>query len=88
MTLEELQEKYLAECEKNKTLTEDNNNLKSVNEKLKSDNERLIDYNNKLFMRVTTPTKPDAEQPREKTAEELEQEKINEIKKIMEDMKK
>ena len=34
MTLEEMQEKYLAECEKNKTLTEDNNNLKSVNEKL------------------------------------------------------
>lgn len=87
MTLEELQEKYLAECEKTKTLTEENNNLKTTNEKLNEDNKRLVDYNNKLFMRVTTPTAE--EQPAKVlTPEEQEEEQIKAIRKLMEEQRK
>lgn len=88
MTLEELQEKYLAECEKNNTLQEENKNLKNANEKLKNDNDRLTDYNNKLFMRVTEPVKNEPENSKELTSEEKEEKLIKEIKQKMEEMKK
>ena len=84
MTIEELQEALLKEQEKNKTLQGDYDSLKAKNEELVASNARLTDYNNKLFMRVTEPVN---EQKKEKelTAEELEANEINTIRKIMKD---
>ena len=84
MTIEELQEALLQEQEKNKTLQGDYDSLKAKNEELVASNARLTDYNNKLFMRVTEPVN---EQKKEKelTAEELEANEINTIRKIMKD---
>ena len=47
-------------------------------------NNKLVDYNNKLFMRVTTEPQPQqVEKPL--TAEEAEEKEIAEIKKLMEE---
>lgn len=82
MTIEELQEALLQEQEKNKTLQGDYDSLKAKNEELVANNARLTDYNNKLFMRVTEPVQEQQKQ-KELTAEELEAQEINTIRKIM-----
>ena len=82
MTIEELQEALLQEQEKNKTLQGDYDSLKAKNEELVANNARLTDYNNKLFMRVTEPVQEQQKQ-KELTAEELEAQEIDTIRKIM-----
>ena len=84
MTMEELQEALLQEQEKNKTLQGDYDSLKAKNEELVASNARLTDYNNKLFMRVTEPVEEQQKQ-KELTAEELEAQEIDTIRKIMKD---
>ena len=84
MTIEELQEALLQEQEKNKTLQGDYDSLKAKNEELVANNARLTDYNNKLFMRVTEPVQEQQKQ-NELTAEELEAQEIDTIRKIMKD---
>lgn len=84
MTLEELQENLLKEQEKNTELNTKYNSLVEENKKLKESNERLVDYNNKLFMRVTTERKEE-EPNKELTEEEKEQEYINDVIKLMEE---
>ena len=84
MTIEELQEALLQEQEKNKTLQGDYDSLKAKNEELVANNARLTDYNNKLFMRVTEPVQGQQKQ-KELTAEELEAQEIDTIRKIMKD---
>ena len=84
MTIEELQEALLQEQEKNKTLQGDYDSLKAKNEELVANNARLTDYNNKLFMRVTEPVK-EQQKEKELTAEELEAQEIDTIRKIMKD---
>ena len=84
MTIEELQEALLQEQEKNKTLQGDYDSLKAKNEELVANNARLTDYNNKLFMRVTEPVQEQQKQ-KELTAEELEAQEIDTIRKIMEE---
>lgn len=84
MTIEELQEALLQEQEKNKTLQGDYDSLKAKNEELVANNARLTDYNNKLFMRVTEPVQEQQKQ-KELTAEELEAQEIDTIRKIMKD---
>ena len=84
MTIEELQEALLQEQEKNKTLQGDYDSLKAKNEELVASNARLTDYNNKLFMRVTEPVEEQHKQ-KELTAEELEAQEIDTIRKIMKD---
>ena len=84
MTIEELQEALLQEQEKNKTLQGDYDSLKAKNEELVASNARLTDYNNKLFMRVAEPVNEQQKQ-NELTAEELEANEINTIRKIMKD---
>lgn len=84
MTIEELQEALLQEQEKNKTLQGDYDSLKAKNEELVASNARLTDYNNKLFMRVTEPVQEQQKQ-KELTAEELEAQEIDTIRKIMKD---
>ena len=82
MTIEELQEALLQEQEKNKTLQGDYDSLKAKNEELVANNARLTDYNNKLFMRVTEPVQEQQKQ-KELTAEELEAQEIDTVRKIM-----
>lgn len=84
MTIEELQEALLQEQEKNKTLQGNYDSLKAKNEELVANNARLTDYNNKLFMRVTEPVQEQQKQ-KELTAEELEAQEIDTIRKIMKD---
>lgn len=84
MTIEELQEALLQEQEKNKTLQGDYDSLKAKNEELVANNARLTDYNNKLFMRVTEPVQEQQKQ-KELTAEELEAQEIDTVRKIMKD---
>ena len=84
MTIEELQEQLLQEQEKTQKLQADYDNLKAKNEELVASNARLTDYNNKLFMRVTEPVQEQQKQ-KELTAEELEAQKIDTIRKIMEE---
>ena len=84
MTIEELQEALLQEQEKNKTLQGDYDSLKAKNEELVANNARLTDYNNKLFMRVTEPVQEQQKQ-KELTAEELEAQELDTIRKIMKD---
>ena len=84
MTIEELQEALLQEQEKNKTLQCDYDSFKAKNEELVANNARLTDYNNKLFMRVTEPVQEQQKQ-KELTAEELEAQEIDTIRKIMKD---
>ena len=84
MTLEELQEALLQEQEKNKTLQGDYDSLKAKNEELVASNARLTEYNNKLFMRVSEPVEEQQKQ-KELTAEELEAQEIDTIRKIMKD---
>ena len=67
----ELEAKLTAELDKNKELTEQNN--------------KLVDYNNKLFMRVTTESQPQQVEEKPLTAEEAEEKEIAEIKKLMEE---
>jgi len=67
----ELEAKLTAELDKNKELTEQNN--------------KLVDYNNKLFMRVTTEPQPQQVEEKPLTAEEAEEKEIAEIKKLMEE---
>ena len=67
----ELEAKLTAELDKNKELTERNN--------------KLVDYNNKLFMRVTTEPQPQQAEEKPLTAEEAEEKEIAEIKKLMEE---
>lgn len=87
MTIEELQEALLQEQEKNKTLQGDYDSLKAKNEELVANNARLTEYNNKLFMRVTEPVQEQQKQ-KELTAEELEAQEIDTIRKIMNDRRK
>ena len=84
MTIEELQEQLLQEQEQRQKLQADYDNLKAKNEELVANNARLTDYNNKLFMRVTEPVKEQQKQ-KELTAEELEAQEIDTIRKIMKD---
>ena len=84
MTIEELQEQLLQEQEQRQKLQADYDNLKAKNEELVASNARLTDYNNKLFMRVTEPVQEQQKQ-KELTAEELEAQEINTIRKIMEE---
>ena len=82
MTIEELQEQLLQEQEQRQKLQADYDNLKAKNEELVANNARLTDYNNKLFMRVTEPVQEQQKQ-KELTAEELEAQEIDTIRKIM-----
>lgn len=82
MTIEELQEQLLQEQEQRQNLQADYDNLKAKNDELVVNNARLTDYNNKLFMRVTEPVQEQQKQ-KELTAEELEAQEINTIRKIM-----
>ena len=84
MTIEELQEQLLQEQEQRQKLQADYDNLKAKNEELVANNARLTDYNNKLFMRVTEPVQEQQKQ-KELTAEELEAQEIDTIRKIMND---
>lgn len=84
MTIEELQEQLLQEQEQRQKLQADYDNLKAKNEELVASNARLTDYNNKLFMRVTEPVQEQQKQ-KELTAEELEAQEIDTIRKIMEE---
>lgn len=84
MTIEELQEQLLQEQEQRQKLQADYDNLKAKNEELVANNARLTDYNNKLFMRVTEPVQEQQKQ-KELTAEELEAQEIDTIRKIMKD---
>ena len=84
MTIEELQEALLQEQEKNKTLQGDYDSLKAKNEELVANNARLTEFNNKLFMRVSEPAEEQQKQ-KELTAEELEAQEIDTIRKIMKD---
>lgn len=84
MTIEELQEQLLQEQEQREKLQADYDNLKAKNEELVASNARLTDYNNKLFMRVTEPVQ-EQQKPKELTAEELEAQEIDTIRKIMEE---
>ena len=84
MEIEELQEQLLQEQEQRQKLQADYDNLKAKNEELVASNARLTDYNNKLFMRVTEPVQEQQKQ-KELTAEELEAQKIDTIRKIMEE---
>lgn len=84
MTIEELQEQLLQEQEQRQKLQADYDNLKAKNEELVANNARLTDYNNKLFMRVTEPVQEQQKQ-KELTAEELEAQEIDTIRKIMEE---
>ena len=84
MTIDELQEALLQDQEKNKTLQGDYDSLKAKNEELVANNARLTDYNNKLFMRVTEPVQEQQKQ-NELTAEELEAQEIDTVRKIMKD---
>lgn len=82
MTIEELQEQLLQEQEQRQKLQADYDSLKAKNEELVASNARLTDYNNKLFMRVTEPVQEQQKQ-KELTAEELEAQEIDTIRKIM-----
>ena len=82
MTIEELQEQLLQEQEQRQKLQADYDSLKAKNEELVAINARLTDYNNKLFMRVTEPVQEQQKQ-KELTAEELEAQEIDTIRKIM-----
>ena len=82
MTIEELQEQLLQEQEQRQKLQADYDNLKAKNDELVVNNARLTDYNNKLFMRVTEPVQEQQKQ-KELTAEELEAQEIDTIRKIM-----
>ena len=82
MTIEELQEQLLQEQEQRQKLQADYDILKAKNEELVANNARLTDYNNKLFMRVTEPVQEQQKQ-KELTAEELEAQEIDTIRKIM-----
>lgn len=84
MTIEELQEQLLQEQEQRQKLQADYDSLKAKNEELVANNARLTDYNNKLFMRVTEPVQEQQKQ-KELTAEELESQEIDTIRKIMKD---
>ena len=84
MTIEELQEQLLQEQEQRQKLQADYDNLKTKNEELVANNARLTEYNNKLFMRVTEPVQEQQKQ-KELTAEELEAQEIDTIRKIMND---
>ena len=84
MTIEELQEQLLQEQEQRQKLQADYDSLKAKNEELVASNARLTDYNNKLFMRVTEPVK-EQQKEKELTAEELEAQEIDTIRKIMKD---
>ena len=84
MTIEELQEQLLQEQEQRQKLQADYDSLKAKNEELVASNARLTDYNNKLFMRVTEPVQEQQKQ-KELTAEELEAQEIDTIRKIMEE---
>ena len=84
MTIEELQEQLLQEQEQRQKLQADYDILKAKNEELVANNARLTDYNNKLFMRVTEPVQEQQKQ-KELTAEELEAQEIDTIRKIMKD---
>lgn len=84
MTIEELQEQLLQEQEQRQKLQADYDSLKAKNEELVASNARLTDYNNKLFMRVTEPVQEQQKQ-KELTAEELEAQEIDTIRKIMKD---
>ena len=82
MTIEELQEQLLQEQEQRQKLQADYDTIKAKNEELVASNARLTDYNNKLFMRVTEPVQEQQKQ-KELTAEELEAQEIDTIRKIM-----
>ena len=84
MTIEELQEQLLQEQEQRQKLQADYDSLKAKNGELVANNARLTDYNNKLFMRVTEPVQEQQKQ-KELTAEELEAQEIDTIRKIMKD---
>ena len=84
MTIEELQEQLLQEQEQRQKLQADYDSLKAKNEELVANNARLTDYNNKLFMLVTEPVQEQQKQ-KELTAEELEAQEIDTIRKIMKD---
>lgn len=82
MTIEELQEQLLQEQESKKELQTRYDALKNENDELTKSNAKLVEYNNKLFMRVSEPA-PQQERQKPQTAEELENNEIEAIKKLM-----
>ena len=82
MTIEELQEQLLQEQEQRQKLQADYDSLKAKNVELVENNARLTDYNNKLFTRVAEPVQEQQKQV-ELTAEELEANEIENIRKLM-----
>lgn len=81
MTNEELQELLLQEQEKNKELSAKFEKATTDIEKLMADNKKLTEYNNKLFCRLETPIEETTNV--EKTADEIEADEIEAIKKLM-----
>lgn len=84
MTIEELQEQLLQEQEAKKELQANYDKLKADNDKLTADNAELVKYNNKLFMRVSEPTK-DNDKPTDLTPEEAQAKQIEDIRKLMQE---
>ena len=82
MTIEELQEQLLQEQEQRQKLQANYDSLKTKNDELVANNARLTDYNNKLFTRVTEPVQ-EQQKKVELTAEQLEANEIENIRKLM-----
>ena len=82
MTIEELQEQLLQEQEKNKLLQTQLEESSKKNKELEASNTKLMEHNNKLFMRVTHPTKEDDhEEPADE--EDAEEKLIKDISNLM-----
>lgn len=62
-SFEELRELLVQEQEKNKTLEAEKAQLAKNNAELEDKNKSLTDYNQKLFMRITTPEKQEEDKP-------------------------
>ena len=77
-TIEELQEQILQLQDKVKDYEQKQSLLEKDNADLKEKNSSLTDYNAKLFARISQDDAPD-EKPRVLTAEEKEQEIVDEI---------
>ena len=62
-SFEELRELLVQEQEKNKALEAEKAQLAKNNAELEDKNKSLTDYNQKLFMRITTPEKQEEDKP-------------------------
>lgn len=82
MTIEELQEALLQEQEKNKALQAQYDDSIAKNKELEESNKKLMEHNNKLFMRVTNPSKEDEQDEED---EDDEEKLIKDITQLMKD---